>query len=369
MRELPTYEPDFEEYIRQGEPDKKAKAELWQTAIGLQQVDGLHVSNYLLETARRNIEGEISIQEAQKLVDSYYHAESIRNHPISEEEQEADKVSSRITEIIAEKTFTFSPTQLIAIHRRLFTGVYKFAGQIRDYNITKKEWVLDGETVLYASADMIRETLEYDFAEERKHDYQTEQMTDVIHHLALFCRNIWQIHPFGEGNTRTTAVFMIKYMRALGLNVSNDPFKANAWYFRNALVRANYTNVRKGIQEDCSFLERFFQNIIFGESHPLLNRELHIRWSAKSAIQSAKDDVQSANLDEFLPPKCKNCTIDELATLRVIHANPKSTQKEIAAEIRRSERTVKSITIRLTEQGIIQRINGKRNGYWEIINK
>ena len=381
MAEDRQYIQGLDEYIRQGEPQKQERGRAWQTAIGLQEVDGLKTSPYLLETARKHIEGDITISEAKQLIDSYYKSQSGRKEIENERTEEADKVSARITELLSEQTFNFSPAQYTSIHRRLFEGIYKFAGRIRDYNITKQEWVLRGATVYYASADTISETLEYDMGQERNYNYEGKSIDEAISHLTRFCANLWQIHAFGEGNTRSTAVFMIKYLKTLGFKVTNDLFATNSWYFRNALVRANYSNLQEGITETTVFLERFFRNMLLGETTPLRNREMHLDWkpeadvqSANSDSQSAKTEVQSANSAlrndnsvQILPPKCKNCTLEEIAVLRVIQQNPSATQKYIANEIGKSERTVKSITARLTEQGILRRVNGKRNGYWEII--
>lgn len=383
MAEDRQYIQGLDEYIRQGEPQKQERGRAWQTAIGLQEVDGLRTSPYLLETARKHIEGDITISEAKQLIDSYYKSQSGRKEIENERTEEADKVSARITELLSEQTFNFSPAQYTSIHRRLFEGIYKFAGRIRDYNITKQEWVLRGATVYYASADTISETLEYDMGQERNYSYEGKSIDEAISHLTRFCANLWQIHAFGEGNTRSTAVFMIKYLKTLGFKVTNDLFATNSWYFRNALVRANYSNLQEGITETIVFLERFFRNMLLGETTPLRNREMHLDWkpeadvqSANSDSKSAKTEVQSAssalrndNSVQILPPKCKNCTLEEIAVLRVIQQNPSATQKYIANEIGKSERTVKSITARLTEQGILRRVNGKRNGYWEIIYK
>ena len=374
MAEDKIYIQGLDEYIRQGEPQEQERGRAWQTAIGLQEVDGLKTSSYLLETARRHIEGVITIGEAKQLIDSYYKSQSGRHEIESERTEEADKVSARITELLQEKTFNFSPAQLTSIHRRLFEGIYKFAGRIRDYNITKQEWVLRGETVYYASADTISETLDYDMGQERNYSYEGKSIDEAISHLTRFCANLWQIHAFGEGNTRSTAVFMIKYLKTLGFKVTNDLFATHSWYFRNALVRANYSNLQEGVTETTIYLERFFRNMLLGETTPLRNREMHLDWkpeadfqSAKSGFQSANESVQSANPALPLPLKCKNCTLEEIAVLRVIRQEPAATQKYIATEIGKSERTVKSITVRLTEQGILVRKNGKRNGYWEIV--
>lgn len=367
------YIQGLDEYIRQGEPQEQERGRAWQTAIGLQEVDGLKTSPYLLETARRHIEGDITIGEAKQLIDSYYKTQIGRKEVEGERTEEADKVSARITELLQEQTFNFSPAQLTSIHRRLFEGIYKFAGRIRDYNITKQEWVLRGETVYYASADTISETLDYDMGQERNYSYEGKSIDDAISHLTRFCANLWQIHAFGEGNTRSTAVFMIKYLKTLGFKVTNDLFATNSWYFRNALVRANYSNLQEGITETTVFLERFFRNMLLGETTPLRNREMHLDWkpevgnkSANIASESAKEPVQSANFAQGLPPKCKNCTLEEVAVLRVIQQDPSAQQKFVAKEIGKSERTVKTITARLTELGIIKRSKGKGSD-WIII--
>ena len=358
--------PNLEEYIRQGEPMQRERGQIWQTAIGLQQVDGLNTSAYLLQTAKQHIEGDITLQKAKELIDSYYQSQQVRQNSESEATEEADKVSARIAELLSEKTFAFNPSQLIAIHRHLFTGIYKFAGKIRDYNITKREWVLRGDTVYYAGADMISETLKYDFDQEKSFNYSSVSVDEAIAHLATFCSNIWQIHPFGEGNTRTTAVFMIKYLTTLGFKVNNEIFAHNSWYFRNALVRANYTNVLQGISYNPLFLERFFRNMLLNENHPLQNRELHLDWQATNDHEQVQSANQSAKEDEVVLSKCKNCTLEELAVLRILQQTPSATQKQIAAAIGKSERTVKTLTVNLTNKGIISRRNGKRNGYWEI---
>ena len=278
----------FKEYLRESEPDKAHKGYVWSTAIGLQAVDGLKPSKYLVDTAIQNIEGKITMKEAQSLIDSYYKERPVH---LSDDErtEEADKVSSRIAEILSEIAFTFSPNEYIAIHRKLFQGIYKYAGKIRDYNITKNEWVLDGATVMYGSASELRATLEYDFSQEKDFSYKGLSMDEIIHHLAVFISRLWQIHIFGEGNTRTTAVFFIKYLRTLGFSVTNDIFAENAWYFRNALVRANYTNLQKGIHETTEYLEAFLRNLLLNEKNELHNRNLHI----SGLLNNEKVDIES----------------------------------------------------------------------------
>ena len=265
----------FKEYLRQSEPNKRDKGYAWHTAIGLQAVDGLKPSKYLIDAAIQNIEGAITIDEAQKLMDTYY-----EENPRTLEDdrtEEADKVSVRIAKLLSEKAFSFTPNEYISIHKKLFIGIYDHAGQIRDYNITKKEWVLDGNTVLYGSASELLATLEYDFSQEKNYSYKGLTMEEIIHHLAIFISRLWQIHIFSEGNTRTTAVFFIKYLRFLGFEATNDIFAENAWYFRNSLVRANYNDLKNGIHETTEFLELFLKNLLLDEQNELHNRAMHIR--------------------------------------------------------------------------------------------
>lgn len=347
---------NFDEYIQQGEPGRKEKAQAWQTAIGLQDVDGLKVSSYLMESARKHIEGEMSIDEVRRDLKEYYETKSAHDDQ-SAEQEEADCVSSNIVKLLNEKTFSFSLAGLMAIHRRVFEGVFKFAGQLRTVNITKKECVLEGDTVRYVSADEIRQTIEYDLSQEKQVDYTQLSMEAAILQLAKFTSGIWQIHPFREGNTRTTAVFVIKYFRSMGFIVTNDLFAEKSWYFRNALVRANYQNIPKGIAYDNSFLVLFFRNLILGEQNELHNRDMHI---SKIGVKSARIEVSKSKICTL------NCTLEESAVLRCIEDNPKITQKDIATAIGKSERTVKNITSRLVEKGILIRVNGRRNGWWQI---
>ncbi len=273
----------FEEYIKESEPDSVYKSYVWNTAIGLQAVDGLQTSKYLIDTAAQNIEGKITTKEARNLVDSYYEEKS--EHSDDRCTEEADKVSSRIAEILSETAFTFSPNEYISIHRKLFQGIYEHAGKIRDYNITKKEWVLDGASVIYGSASELKATLEYDLLQEKNFSYKGFLIDEVIRHLALFVSSLWQIHIFGEGNTRTTAVFFIKYLRTLGFSVNNNAFALHSWYFRNALVRANYTNIQIGIHETTEYLENFLRNLLLDEKIELNNRDLHINHAMQENSQ------------------------------------------------------------------------------------
>ena len=274
----------FDEYLRQGEPSQKESAENWKTAIGLQAVDGLQPSAYLIDVAKRNIEGEISLDETRKLIDSYYQSKTVRT-PKDEDEEEADKVSANIAKILASKTFAFNTNGYVSLHRRIFEGVFKHAGEIRQYDISKKEWVLEGDSVNYLNWEDLRRALDWDIEQEKNFSYKGLTDDEKIEHIAKFISGIWQIHAFREGNTRTTAIFTIQYLRSLGYEVNNEMFAKHSWYFRNALVRANYRNIQKGIDYSPIYLVRFFRNLLLKDGWVLKNRYLHIRPTDEWKVQ------------------------------------------------------------------------------------
>ena len=351
---------ELEEYIKQGEPGRTEKSEAWQTAIGLQAVDGLNTSQYLLDTAKDHIEGKITIDEAQKRIYSYYEQRSVRTE-VENETKEADIVSARIAKLLGEKTFQFSPVEWITIHRRLFEGVFDHAGQIREYNISKKEWILNGESVIYADFNSIKETLDYDFTTEKQFSYEGLSVEAAVKHLAKFASDIWQIHPFGEGNTRATAVFMIKYMKTFGFHVNNDAFRENSWYFRNALVRANYNDLQKDIHSTTKFLELFFANLLLGTNHELKNRYMHVDFVDEITSQSINSKVSKYQFDTL------DCTLEEVAVLELVAKNPTIKQQELVEATGKSIATIKRIMKSLQNKNYIRRKGGKRYGKWEVL--
>lgn len=353
---------ELEEYIKQGEPDKAEKSEAWQTAIGLQAVDGLNTSDYLLDTAKEHIEGKITIDEAQKRIHSYYEQRSVRTET-ENETKEADIVSARIAKLLGEKAFQFSPAEWLSIHRRLFEGVFSHAGQVRQYNITKKEWVLNGDTVTYADWNSIKETLDYDFSTEKQFSYEGLSVDEAVKHLAKFASDIWQIHPFSEGNTRATAVFMIKYMKTFGFSVNNDAFEKYSWYFRNALVRANYNNLQKGVHSTTKFLKMFFSNLLLDTHYELKNRYMHIDYVDESNFQSISPKVPKYQFDTL------DCTLEELAVLELVAKNPTIKQQELVEVTGKSIATIKRIMKSLQDKNYIRRESGKRYGKWEVLVK
>ena len=321
--------------------NKYSNKYLIETGIGLQDVDGLKNSTYFLSQADRYVKGEISLDELDKIISSYY-----ENKPNEDERtEEADIVSNRIAQIISDDSFTFTVGQLVSIHKQLFEGVFNHAGKLRDYNFIKKEWVLDGGSVIYGDYHELRNTLEYDFETERNFKYADLSEDKVIEHLATFVSNLWQIHAFQEGNTRTTAVFFIKYLRSLGYDVTNDVFAKNAWFFRNALVRANFKFIRKGIYDDKKYIIMFLRNLLLNEHNTLRNRDLRI------SIDSNDNET----------------TPRETRVLELIKANPRISIDELASRIGVSPRTIDSVIALLSKESKIKRINGKRFGHWEIL--
>ena len=310
---------DFDEYIRQGEPSQREKAGYWQAAIGLQAVDGLKVSSYLQNTACRHIEGDITIDEACELVNQYYITKTAHDAN-DEDKEEADRVSANIVKVLSSPTFDFSTGGYQSVHRRVFKGVMKHAGEFRKYDITKKEWVLEGDTVLYLNWEDLRRAIDYDLEQERAYSYKGKSQDEMISHLTKFVSGLWQIHAFGEGNTRTTAVFTIQYLRSLGFDVNNDLFAKHSWYFRNALVRANYHNIAKGIDYTPIYLERFFRNLLLGEQWDLRNRYLHIHPTKEWSVQPnlATPSSTPASTPQVPPQLQDKLHTDNLLIIRLI---------------------------------------------------
>ena len=312
---------------------------LISTGIGLQDVDHLENSEYFLNESKRYISGEISLEDLKNNINEYY-----KNKPDDESRtKEADDVSARIATLLSDDSFSFTVGQLLSIHRFLFDGLLKHPGQLRKYNFTKSEWVLNGDTVIYGDYRELEATLQYDFKVEKEFKYKGLSINKIIDHLALFIANLWQIHAFEEGNTRTIAVFVIKYLRTLGFDVTNDIFAKNAWYFRNALVRANYNDFRNGEFEDRSYLILFLRNLLLGEENELKSRNLHVIYGSMLSEDTRENRIIS-----------------------LMRADPSITIEEIAANIDYSVRTTKSLIKTLEDLKLIRRAGGKKLGHWVV---
>lgn len=365
----------FDEYLRQGEPLQKERAENWKTAIGLQAVDGLQPSAYLIDVAKRNIEGEISLDETRKLIDSYYQSKTVRT-PKDEDEEEADKVSANIAKILASKTFAFNTNGYVSLHRRIFEGIFKHAGEIRQYDISKKEWVLEGDSVNYLNWEDLRRALDWDIEQEKNFQYKGLSDDEKIEHIAKFISGIWQIHAFREGNTRTTAIFTIQYLRSLGYEVNNEMFAKHSWYFRNALVRANYRNINKDIEYSPIYLVRFFRNLLLGESWVLKNRYLHIdptdEWKVQPRLATPqvphtphqKVDRKGGQKTEKVGRKGGQKTKDSILSL--IASDPFVTTNEMSKRLEINRSAISKHIKKLKEDHIIERIGPDKGGKWII---
>lgn len=355
---------ELEQYLTAGEPAERERARNWSIAIGLQDVDRLKPSEFLLQQAKANIEGRISSEEVGRRIEEYYQQKSVREKAEADGTLEADKVSDRINLLLAEKAFTFSPAELTRIHRFLFNNVLPKAGQFRDYNITKNQWILDGESIEYGSAGSLTELLAFDFGEEKKYNYSEHTAGEALNHIVRFISDIWQIHAFGEGNTRTTAVFLIKYLRSFGFDVNNESFANHSWFFRNALVRSQYENIPKGIHRTFEPLERFMNFAVLGIPADLRNRTLHIRWEdAKHQNEAAKPQ------NEVLETSSLSATLSlkEMAVIQQVQSNPKISITAIAANTRLSKSTIDRIIRNLKEKRLLSRVGAKNNATW-IIN-
>jgi fido (protein-threonine AMPylation protein)/DNA-binding transcriptional ArsR family regulator len=365
----------FDEYLRQGEPLQKERAENWKTAIGLQAVDGLQPSAYLIDVAKRNIEGEITLDETRKLIDSYYQSKTVRT-PKDEDEEEADKVSANIAKILASKTFAFNTNGYVSLHRRIFEGVFKHAGEIRQYDISKKEWVLEGDSVNYLNWEDLRRALDWDIEQEKNFSYKGLTDDEKIEHIAKFISGIWQIHAFREGNTRTTAIFTIQYLRSLGYEVNNEMFAKHSWYFRNALVRANYRNIQKGIDYSPIYLVRFFRNLLLKDSWVLKNRYLHIdptdEWKVQPRLATPqvphtphqKVDRKGGQKTEKVGRKGGQKTKDSILSL--IASDPFVTTNEMSKQLQINRSAISKHIKKLKEDHIIERIGPDKGGKWII---
>ena len=366
----------FENYYLSHKPSERERAENWAIAIGLQKVDGLTPSKHLISVAKKHIEGKISSDKAVQLVDRYYETKTGHDEP--EDKKEADRVSARINQIIEEDGFYLSPTYLTGLHGLIFEGVFPHAGFVREVNLRKREWVLRGDSVTYGHAPVIEKTLEYDFDKEKGYSYARKSKREIVSHFARFIAGIWQIHPFREGNTRTVAVFAIKYLRSMRIAATNEIFAENSWYFRNALVRANYDNPLKGIARDFEPLERFFGNLILGEQNELKSRYLLVGLTEegkRKLRELSEGKVGQGGLKEKgcqkkvvrkgLSEKGCQKTSDKLVSL--LKDRPTLTQDGMARAIGISRQAIQKHLANLKSAGRIRRVGPDKGGHWEVL--
>ena len=365
-------------YFKAEEPGQRERADAWATAIGLQKVDGLTPSQFLFDTAKDHIEGRITQNQARRRIHDYYVAQNEAMQPDPAKE-EADKVSERIVAVINDGGFAFTPEYYISIHAKLFKGVLPSAGKLRTVNIRKREWVLKDDSVTYGDAPTLKQSLIRDFIDEREFDYSGKTPRKIIPHFARFIAQIWQLHPFGEGNTRTAAVFAIKYLDSLGYRVENNMFRDNSWYFRNALVRANYADYAHGVRRDWSYIEAFFRNLLLGEKNEMKSRYLLIGLTEedKQKIRELTEggSVKKKAIRKKLPEKgCqkkvvrKGCQKTAARIVELLSGNPRLTQNGLALAIGISRQAIQKHIVNLKAAGRIRRVGPDKGGHWEVIS-
>ena len=261
------------DYIETEPPKNYVKQQEWDMAIGLQEVDNLKPSKYLEKLLRENVIGEKTIYEVEHELKQYY-IEKDKTDKTIQDEFECDLVSTRIVQLLEEDNFELSVDYIKNIHKYLFKDVYEFAGEFRKVDFSKHERILNNDSVAYGDHKLLEQSIDYDITLEKNKNYNEMNIVDVINNITDFSSRIWQIHPFREGNTRTTAIFIEKYLVSLGYNVDNTLFKDKSVYFRNALVRSNYFNNYLNIKEDNSFLIKFYENLLLGKNNNLHSRDL-----------------------------------------------------------------------------------------------
>ena len=272
-KELDSSVFEYEEKYKSSNYEKQLQ---WDMAIGLQEIDNLKPSKYLEKLLEENIEDNLTIEEVEKELREYY-IEKENKDEINHNELECDFVSVRIVELLNEDKFELSVDYLKYIHKFLFQDVYDFAGNFRQKDFSKHEIILNNDSVAYGDYKTLTKSLEYDISLEKEKNYQEMNIVEVINNITKFSSNIWQVHPFREGNTRTTAVFIEKYLINLGYNVDNSLFKDKSVYFRNALVRSNYFNNSLNIKEDSSYLIKFYENLLLGKNNNLHSKDLIVK--------------------------------------------------------------------------------------------
>ena len=369
-------------YFKAEEPGRRERADAWATAIGLQKVDGLTPSQFLFDTAKDHIEGRITQNQARRRIRDYYATRDETSRPDPEKE-EADKVSERIVAVINDGGFAFTPEYYISIHAKLFKGVLPSAGKLRTVNIRKREWVLKDDSVLYGDAATLKQSLVRDFIDEREFDYGGKSPRKMIPHFARFIAQIWQLHPFGEGNTRTTAVFAIKYLGSLGYGVANNMFKDNSWFFRNALVRANYADHSHGVQRDWSYLESFFRNLLLGEHNEMKSRYLLIGLTEedKRKIRELTEgkDGQKATRKSGRESREKKCSGGREKSrekrrlgsrekiLALLAERPALTYAGLSEATGLTVKAIEKNIRQLKAAGRLRRIGPDKGGHWEVV--
>ena len=355
---------NFEEYINGLEKEKYYKGYLWDTAIGLLDAVGVETSEYLWEVARDSIYGDTKIHEVERQVSAYYDQETWRSKDRSTEG--ADRIAARIVTLLADPAFYFTPEHYIDIHKKLYGGLFDYAGKVRTRDITRNEWVLGDKIVTYSDAGELLEALIYGMSLEMDYSYLNLPVDEAIKHIAQFFARLWQLHVFEEGNTVATAVFLLKYLNFLGLEVAGDVFSKNAKYFRNALVRANYSDEENGIYAKLDFLEIFLRNLILKEYNSLRNEDLLVTKEKEQKSDPIIDPIEVKNDPINNGNDPKKLTRREQTIYNYIKNGSQMNRNDMARKLKCSEATVKRAIVKLTKMGLIVREGSNKTGYWKV---
>ena len=356
---------NFEDYIKGLEEEKYYKGYLWDTAIGLLDAVGVETSEYLWEVARDSIYGDTKIHEVEQQVSAYYDQETWRSKDRSTEA--ADRIAARIVTLLADPAFYFTPEHYMDIHKKLYGGLFDYAGKVRNRDITRSEWVLGDKVVTYSDAGELLEALVYGMSLEMDYSYLNLPVDEAIKHIAQFFARLWQLHVFEEGNTVATAVFLLKYLNFLGLEVASDVFSKNAKYFRNALVRANYSDEEEGVYACLDYLELFLRNLILKEYNPMRNEDLLVSKEEEQNIDPINDPIEEIHND---PINVENDPIKltrrEQTIYNYIKDGSHMNRNDMAKKLKCSEATVKRAVVSLTKKGLIVREGSNKTGYWRV---
>lgn len=350
------WQTELEQLRNDNNPQSCERLEAWKTAIGLQAVDGPDVSKRLIDIAKKHIEGKISLREILKRI---LNIREQHNNPDRSDPVTADLITARCVEILLDPTFLFSSIELLTMHRRLFHGIYPDAGCLRTCNLFQMEPFLKGDSVTYPPYERIIDLLRYDLQTEKDFYYDDAGFREVVLHYAQFVANLWQIHPFREGNTMTVSLFILKHIRSFGMELRRNVFAEDSMTFRNALLLANYSNTEKNIHPDLNCLVRFLSNLLVG--------------TRLEVFRIPDGDPFDGRVAEGLCPELPetiteslSCTFREAILLNYLYKNPTITQKELAEKLGKPYRHIHKAMNSLQEKGFIHRVNGNRYGHWEV---
>ena len=269
----------IKKYLTSRNKQEREACLLWLTAFGIQSVVDLKPSADLLRIIINHIEGKYDIERTRSEVRAFYHEQHKQSHGGGHHHrfEEADKVAVRIVDYFERGEFELTPESFSFAHRSMFHNLYHNSGQLREAAASKKEWVLGNTAVLYPKHEEIKPYLNYLFSNERSIDLSKLTPQHRLRHLCEFIAKLFMINAFQYANSRATFVYSMKYFLSLGYHFQNDTFFREAWFFRNAIIRACYTNMHQGVYPTTMHMEMFLGNLFLNEENELRNHRMVIR--------------------------------------------------------------------------------------------